>query len=301
MKPILVVLAAGMGSRYGGLKQIDAIGSAGEVLLDYSVYDALRAGFGKVVFIIRSDIEKDFRECVLARMTGKVPYELAWQEYSSLIPAPIFLNSLKVGRTKPWGTAHALLCAAPYIDAPFCIINSDDFYGKGPFDAMAKFLSSGTADGAIVTYPVEQTLSSRGTVTRGVCGVTDGYLVSIDEQKSIGKQGGDIISTHPDNTTTVLAADTPVSMNFWGFPASCLDDYAKYFDDFLASDGMQPKSECYIPTACDTFIKEGKLKFRVLDAAGEWFGVTYKEDKQHAIDRMKELTADGVYPENLWK
>jgi choline kinase len=193
-KPILVVLAAGMGSRYGGLNQMEKFGKGGEVLLDYSVFDALRGGFEKVVFIIRHDIEKDFREIVLARMEGKVKYDLAFQDLDTLIPPAIFAEAKKAGRTKPWGTAHALLCAADKLDAPFAVLNADDFYGREAFAAIGKFLSGGSSagisepdlkDSAIVPYKLEPTLSPQGTVARGVCEIKDGYLTNVDELLAI--------------------------------------------------------------------------------------------------------------------
>ncbi|MCL2233848.1 MAG: hypothetical protein FWB99_12330 [Treponema sp.] len=300
-RPILVVLAAGIGSRYGGIKQMEKFGKHGEVLLHYSVFDALRGGFGKVVFIIRGDIEKDFRETVLARMEGNVPYELAFQELDSLIPPDIFAQAQKNGRTKPWGTAHALLCAAEKIDAPFAAINADDFYGREAFAAMGEFLSGNDLkDGAIVPYKLERTLSPMGTVARGVCEVKDEYLVSIDELIAIEKKDGVIFNTGPDGSRQELKADTPVSMNFLGYPDSILPRFKQYFDEFIAEHGKELKSECYLPKASDWFIKNGYLKMRSLTADAQWFGVTYKEDKEAAIKRLQELTAQGVYPAPLW-
>ncbi|MDR2745922.1 MAG: hypothetical protein LBB77_00620 [Treponema sp.] len=299
-EPVLVILAAGMGSRYGGLKQMDPIGAAGEVLLDYSVYDALRSGFGKIVFIIRHDFEDDFKRLVLKRMGGGFKYELAFQEGDSLIPPEVLEESRKAGRTKPWGTAHALLCAAPCIDAPFAVINADDFYGREAFQVMGKYLAQENLDeGAIVPYGLEKTLSPRGTVARGVCVIGGGLLQTVDELKAIEKQGGRIFNTEAGEKRE-LAPDTPVSMNFWGFPPRILKDLGRYFDDFLKTSGREPKSECYIPLAADWFIKNGLLKIRSLNAHSEWFGVTYKEDKEAAQKRMAELTTAGIYPSPLW-
>jgi NDP-sugar pyrophosphorylase family protein len=300
-KPILVVLAAGIGSRYGGVKQMEKFGKSGEVLLDYSAYDALRGGFDRVVFIIRKDLEKDFRETVLARMEGKVKYELAYQELDSLISPEIFDNAKKIGRSKPWGTAHALLCAADKIDAPFAVINADDFYGREAFAAMGKFLAeSGDKEGAIVPYLLEPTLSKTGTVARGVCKISGDYIVSIDELTAIEKKEGVIFNTRPDGTRQALYSDTPVSMNFLAYPDSILPRFRQYFDEFIATSGRELKSECYLPKASDWFIKNGYLKMRVLKADSEWFGVTYKEDKETAIKRLAELTSQGVYPDSLW-
>jgi len=300
-KPILVVLAAGMGSRYGGIKQMEKFGKNGEVLLDYSVFDALRGGFGKVVFVIRHDLEKDFRETVLARMEGKVNYELTFQELDSLIPPDIFAEAKKLGRTKPWGTAHALLCAAEKIDAAFAVINADDFYGKEAFAAMGKFLAeTDEKNGAIVPYKLESTLSAMGTVSRGVCEIAREYLVNIEELIAIEKKDGLIFNTNPDGTKRELKSDTPVSMNFLGYPESVLPKIRQFFDEFISACGTELKSECYIPKATDWLIKNNYLKMRAVMADSEWFGVTYKEDKEAAIKRLAALTAEGVYPSALW-
>ena len=301
-KPILVVMAAGMGSRYGGLKQMEKFGKNGEVLLDYSVFDALRGGFGKVVFIIRRDLEKDFRETVLSRMEGKIEYELAFQELNSLISQETYARAVKNGRIKPWGTAHALLCAADLLSAPFAVINADDFYGGESFAAMGTFLSSpDLKDGAIVPYKLGPTLSPIGTVARGVCEISGDYLVSIDELTAIEKKDGVIFNTAADGTKRELKPDTPVSMNFLGYPDSILPKFKQYFEDFIAVSGKELKAECYLPKASDWFIQNKYLKMKALFANSEWFGVTYKEDKEAAIKRLAELSAQGVYPEPLWK
>ncbi|MCL2230530.1 MAG: hypothetical protein FWC01_05490 [Treponema sp.] len=303
--PILVVLAAGMGSRYGGLKQMDKLGKSGEVLLDYSVFDAVKSGFEKIVFIIRHDIEKDFREVVLARMGAKVKYELAFQDPDSLIPPDIFKAAKDAGRTKPWGTGHALLCAAEFLDAPFTVINADDFYGRESFAVMGKHLSGEEAKMAsIVPYKLKKTLSPQGTVARGVCEVKDNFLASVDELTAIQEKDGKIFNTFPDGQTRELSPETPVSMNFWGFPENLLPDFQYYFDSYLetfASDPVgQIKSECFIPKAVDFFIKQNICKVKVLPANSDWFGVTYKEDKEAAIKKLDEMTSCGVYPSPLW-
>ena len=300
--PILVVLAAGIGSRYGGIKQMEKFGKNGEVLLDYSVFDALRSGFKKVVFIIRHDLEKDFREVALSRMEKKVEYCLAFQELDYLISPEAFAEAKKIGRTKPWGTAHALLCAAKKIDAPFAVINADDFYGREAFAAMGKFLSDpNLKDGAIVPYKLEPTLSPKGTVARGVCEVKDNYLVSIDELTAIEKKNGVIFNTGSDGSRRELKSDTPVSMNFLGYPASILPKFKQYFDEFIVSGCKDPKKECYLPLASDWFIRSNFLRIRVVPADSEWFGVTYKEDRETAIRRLADLAAEGVYPAPLWE
>ena len=300
-RPILVVLAAGIGSRYGGLKQMEKFGRNGEVLLDYSVFDALRGGFEKVVFIIKEEIEKDFREEILSRMEGKVKYDLAIQELDRVVPPEIYSEAVKAGRTKPWGTAHALLCAADKIDLPFAVINADDFYGREAFAAMGEFLSDpGVKDGAIVPYMLEPTLSPKGTVARGVCEVSGDYLVSIDELTAIEKKDGVIFNTGSDGARRELKPGTPVSMNFLGYPNSILPKFKQYFDEFISVSCKELKKECYLPMASDWFIKNNYLKMRVLKADSEWFGVTYQEDKATALKRLEELTAQGVYPESLW-
>ena len=300
-KPVLVVLAAGMGSRYGGLKQMDGIGPDGETLLDYSVFDARRAGFARVVFIIRRDIEKDFRELVLSRIQGHIACDLAFQELDSIIPPAALAESRRIGRTKPWGTAHALLCARDRIDAPFTVLNADDFYGRDSFAAMGKYLAdSANTDGAIVPFRLEKTLSSQGTVTRGVCEVSGGCLASVNELKAIEKKDGRIFNTGADGERQHLAAETPVSMNFWGFPVSIFPKLQSYFDEFIKTANGDPKSECYLPLAADRFIKNGSLRIRVLDADSEWFGVTYREDRETATKRIAELVSQGIYPAPLW-
>ena len=303
--PILVVLAAGMGSRYGGLKQMDKIGKNGEVLLDFSVYDAVKSGFEKIIFIIRHDIEKDFCEMVLARMGSKVKWELAFQDADTLISPNIFEAAQKAGRTKPWGTGHALICAAEKIDAPFTVLNADDFYGREAFAVMCKHLSGPEAAvPAIVPYRLDKTLSPQGTVARGICKVEGGFLAGVDELTAIEKKDGRIFNTAHDGSVRELALDTPVSMNFWGFSPCHLPEFKKYFDDFLADFAAdikgKIKSECFIPKAVDYFIKHGIIKVKVLSADSDWFGVTYREDREAAIKKIDDLTASGVYPASLW-
>jgi len=305
--PILVVLAAGMGSRYGGLKQMDKIGKNGEVLLDYSVFDAVKSGFEKVVFIVRHDIEKDFCDIVLSRMEKKVKCELAYQDPDSLIPADIFRAAKEAGRTKPWGTGHALLCAADKIDAPFTVLNADDFYGREAFAVMGKHLNAQETDkSSIVPYRLEKTLSPMGTVARGVCDINNGFLVGVEELTAIEKKEGKIFNTASDGSIRELACDTPVSMNFWGFSPDILPHFKKYFEDFLADFAKdipgQIKSECFIPKAVDGFIKQGITKVKVLSADSDWFGVTYKEDREDAVKKLDNMTNSGLYPsEGLWK
>jgi hypothetical protein len=299
--PILVVLAAGLGSRYGGLKQIDRIGKNGEVLLDFSVFDAKRAGFERVVFIIHRNMEDDFNDIVLSRIQRSFPCDVAFQELDSLIPPEVLAESRRVNRTKPWGTTHALLCARDKIDGPFTVINADDFYGREAFEVMGAALRSpDISEGLIVPYHLEKTLSPQGTVTRGVCEIQGDYLVSVDELTAIEKQGGLIFNTAADGSRRELPPDTPVSMNFWGFPAGIFDPLQSYFDEFLKVPGNLPKAECYLPLAADWFIRNQFLRIRVLRADSPWFGVTYREDREAAASRIGELTARGIYPGSLW-
>jgi dTDP-glucose pyrophosphorylase len=297
MKPILVVLAAGMGSRYGGLKQMDKLGKNGEILLDYSVFDAIKAGFGKVVFIIRRDLEKDFQDVALKRFGNSFQYEIVYQELDSRIPAS--MTSLIKNRSKPWGTAHALLCAADRLDAPFAVINADDFYGRDAYDVLGNFLSETEKECAIVPYRLDQTLSPQGSVTRGVCGVKDGYLTSVDELKSIAAENERIFYTI-EGVKRELPVNTLVSMNFWGFIPDTLPALNRYFDDFLAEQKENPKNECYLPSFVDHLVQTGLSCVKVLETSTSWFGVTYKEDRDTAIQYIAELTQAGVYPENLW-
>jgi hypothetical protein len=299
--PVLVILAAGMGSRYGGLKQVDGIGAGGEAILDYSVFDALRSGFGKIIFIIRRDIEADFNDTVLSRIGNKAPFELAFQEQDSFIPADVAARA--VGRTKPWGTVHALLCAADKIDRPFCVINADDFYGRDAYAAMAKYLSkSVSGEGALVPYRLADTLSELGAVTRGVCVIENGFLTGIEELKSLERgRNGVIVNRFEDGATREFSGDTPVSMNFWGFPHSILGHFRAYFEDFLASAGASLTGECYLPLAADSFVRNGVIRIRTLEAGGGWFGVTYKDDRVSAVRKIGALTAEGAYPQRLWK
>jgi hypothetical protein len=301
--PVLVILAAGMGSRYGGLKQVDKIGAGGEAILDYSVFDALRSGFGRIIFIIRRDIEADFRNTVLSRLGNKAPFELAFQEHDSFIPADIAERAKKAGRTKPWGTVHALLCAEDRIDGPFCVINADDFYGRDAYGVMAKFLSNQTGgDGAFVPYRLADTLSELGAVTRGVCVIENGFLSGIEELKSLERgRNGVIVNRFEDGSMREFNGNTPVSMNFWGFPHTILSHIRAYFEDFLAAGGGGLKGECYLPLAADSFVKNGVIKIRALEAGGDWFGVTYKEDRSAAAAKIGALAAKGVYPQRLWE
>ena len=299
--PILAVLAAGMGSRYGGLKQMEPIGRQGEALLDYSVFDARRSGFAKAVFIIRRDLERDFTSLVLSRIAPFMPCEIAFQEADSLIPRILLEEARTTGRTKPWGTAHALLCAREKIDAPFAVINADDFYGREAFAALGAYLSAApVAEGAIVPYRLDKTLSPQGAVTRGVCVIREGFLQSVEELTAIAREAdGRIYNTGPGERRE-LAADTMVSMNCWAFSPAIFPDMEAYFQEFLKTPGLNPQRECYLPKAADWLIKNHLLRIRVLPADSPWFGVTYQADRETAAHRIAELAAQGVYPSSLW-
>jgi hypothetical protein len=308
--PTLVVLAAGLGSRYGGVKQMDAIGAGGETLLDYAVHDALRAGFSDVVFLIRSAIEADFRATVLSRMGGAVPWTLAFQELDSLIPPTALAAARAVGRTKPWGTAHALLCAAGALRGPFAAINADDFYGRSAFFAMEDFLkglaeraevpAGGPAEAALVPYRLDRTLSPSGTVARGVCRIEAGKLRAVEERTAIVRREGRIVSEGSGGAPEELAGDTPVSMNIWGFSPSALPGIDSYFRDFLDKRAGDPKAEAYLPSAVGALIASGALSVSALEADSEWFGMTYREDREEASRRIRDLVAAGDYPRKLW-
>jgi hypothetical protein len=266
----------------------------------------VQSGFEKIVFIIRHDIEKDFTEQVLVRIGSHVKYELAFQDADTLIPPDIFAAAQKAGRTKPWGTGHALLCAADKLDSSFAVINADDFYGRESFAVMCKYLRGpDTATPSIVPYQLEKTLSPQGTVARGVCKVDGGFLAGVDELTAIEKKDGYIFNTASDGAIRELSGDTPVSMNFWGFSPCLLPEFQKYFDDFLktfaADVENQIKSECFIPKAVDYFIRQEIIKVKVLSANSDWFGVTYKEDREAAIKKIDELISSNIYPEFLWK
>ncbi|MDR2150395.1 MAG: NTP transferase domain-containing protein [Spirochaetaceae bacterium] len=295
---ILVVLAAGMGSRYGGLKQMEAFGQGGEALLDYSVFDALQAGFDKVVFVIRKDLETDFRATVLKRLGAKLHCALAFQERSSFIPPRIAAHTAR--RTKPWGTGHALLCAAHALDSAFTVINADDFYGREAFAVMGKHLAAAPNQAALVPYPVVKTLSPQGGVARALCHIQDGYLLASYEMTCIAQEAAGIFNTNSDGTKTQMQPDTPVSMNIWGFPPSVLADLQTYFDEFLESIPDVLRSECYLPSFANWLIATKRQTIRALPADSEWFGVTYQGDRATARARIAALTASGVYPHKLW-
>ncbi|MCU0786978.1 MAG: NTP transferase domain-containing protein [Verrucomicrobia bacterium] len=297
-KPTLLVLAAGMGSRYGGLKQIDPIGPNGETIIDYSIYDALRAGFGKVVFVIRHDIEEPFRSIVGTRFEGRIPVEYAFQELDKL-PSGF---TIPPGRTKPWGTGQAILVTAGLIREPFAVINADDFYGANSFRVLADHLRAGTADYAMVGFVLRNTLSEHGSVARGACGTdADGYLKSVVELTAIEKDGAGARYADADGTMQRLTGDEPVSMNMWGFNPSLYRHLSELFTEFLQKEGRELKSEFYIPKVVNALVASGKERCRLLTTPDAWLGVTYREDRPIVVEGLGRLIRSGAYPQKLWE
>jgi len=284
-------MAAGMGSRYGGLKQIDAVGPAGETIIDYSIYDALRAGFGRLVFVIRHDIEAPFREAIGSKFEKRIAVDYVFQELDKL-PSGF---TVPTGRTKPWGTTQAILLAEDIVHEPFAAINADDFYGRESFQVLADFLRGGGNDYAMVGYTLRNTLSEHGSVSRGVCVCdTDGYLKAVDELTKIEKRGQ---GAHAEGR--VLTGDEPVSMNFWGFTPALFPQLRTQFEAFLRRGGQELKSECYIPTTINELVAAGVIRLKVLRTPSSWFGVTYKEDKPQVTASIRQLISRGDYPEKL--
>ena len=299
MKPTLFVLAAGMGSRYGGLKQLDGLGPNGETIMDYSIFDAIRAGFGKVVFVIRKDFEQDFREKVLSKYENHIPVEVVFQSLDDL-PAGF---ACPPERTKPWGTNHAVLMGKEAIHEPFAVINADDFYGRDGFRVLGEWLAQATGQNSycMVGYRVGNTLSESGTVARGICETdAEGYLTGVTERTDIARIDGKITFTGDDGRPETTGETTPVSMNMWGFTPDYFRYSEEHFERFLAEHLHEPKSEFYIPTVVNDLIVKGKASVKVLDTTARWFGVTYAADRQGVVDKIRELVAAGEYPEKLW-
>jgi NDP-sugar pyrophosphorylase family protein len=297
MQPTLLILAAGMASRYGSMKQIQGFGPNGETIMDYSIYDAVRAGFKKVVFIIRKDFAEDFKNIFEPRLKGKVATDYVYQDLNS------FVGDFKVPaeRTKPWGTAHAILCAKNAIHEPFAVINADDFYGRDAFEKAYAFLTHGVTDNlySIIGYELSKTLSDNGTVSRGVCEVDkEGNLVSIHERTKI-YQEGDTITYEEGEKKYQVPFDSKVSMNFWCFSPSVFPYTEKIFKEFLQEQGSSPKAEFFIPIIGDKFIREGGA-IRVVPTGAQWFGVTYKEDAPGVQASLNALIDKGEYPKKLW-
>ncbi|MBW7907330.1 MAG: nucleotidyltransferase [Kiritimatiellae bacterium] len=299
MKPTLVIMAAGMGSRYGGLKQIDPVGPSGEIMLDYSIFDALRAGFGRVVFIIRREIEEPFREIVDRHIARAVPVAYAFQSLDDLPSG----YSPPTGRAKPWGTAHAIYSARDVVREPFAVINADDFYGRAAYDALASALaatSPGASDFCLAGYRVADTLSEHGAVSRGVCEVgADGLLKRIVERTHIEIKEGSVVAQVEGQLLTI-PPETTVSMNCWGFTPALFAHLERALAEFVKTRGQDLKSEFAIPTVVDQLIASGQATVRVLPASARWLGMTYPEDKPLVRAGVQRLVEDGLYPNRLW-
>ena len=302
MTKSLLILAAGMGSRYGSLKQIDQLGTHGETIIDYSIYDAVHAGFNKIIFVIRKDIEEEFNEVIINKYKNKVDVDYVLQEIE-YIPAGF---TVPEERTKPWGTAHAILMAKDKINDFFAVINGDDFYGRHSFTILSNYLDTLSINDkhacSMVAYLLKNTLSDNGTVSRGVCTIDSKQdLIGVVEHTKIEKTGNTIVNRNEDGTTTQLSPNTPVSMNFWGFHPSIFNHIEELFVDFLKNNIQNNKSEFYIPFVVDSLKKSGKIEVKILQTDAPWYGITYKEDRQEVANRFKEMAAANIYPEILWK
>ena len=300
MKPTLLILAAGMASRYGSMKQVDGFGPNGETIIDYSIFDAIKAGFGKVSFIIREEFQEPFKAIFEPKLKGRVETDYIFQNYD-LKPFGI---DKEIERAKPWGTAHAVLSARNQVHEPFCVINADDFYGYDAYSKMANFLNTEVADDkfSIIGYQVDKTLSDYGTVSRGVCEVDEkGDMVAINERLKVYFAKDGSVVYEEDGKEIPLASDTPVSMNFWGFTPAVFKLTEPLFKAFAEANENNPKAEFFIPLIGDELIKSREASFKVIPTDEKWFGVTYKEDKPIVQKCISDLVAQGVYPENLWK
>lgn len=300
MKPTLFVLAAGMGRRYGGLKQLDPLGPNGETIMDYSIYDAMQAGFGKVVFVIRKDFEEDFRNKILSKYEGHIPVEVVFQSTDALPEG----FTCPADRTKPWGTNHAVLMGKDVIKEPFAVINADDFYGRDAFAVMAKDLMrerDKKGDYCMVGFRVGNTMTENGSVARGVCATKDGLLSSIVERTAISYDANhDIVFNDENGVECHLEPTTPVSMNLWGFTPDYFDYSEREFVKFLEKDLNTPKAEFFIPLVVDTLINSGEATVKVLDTDSKWFGVTYAADRPGVVEKFAELHNNGTYPAKLF-
>ena len=300
MKPTLFVLAAGMGSRYGGLKQLDGLGPNGETIMDYSIFDAIRGGFGKVVFVIRKDFEQDFRTKILSKYENHIPVEIVFQSLDKLPEG----FSCPEGRTKPWGTNHAVLMGKGVINEPFAVINADDFYGRDSFAVLGKELATVTGkknEYSMVGFRVGNTLSESGSVARGVCDTNaDGYLTTVVERTAIERINGEIQFTDENGKKVVLNDNVPVSMNMWGFTPDYFDHSEEYFKEFLRNNMEDLKSEYFIPLMVNELVTKNIARVKVLDTTSKWFGVTYADDRQGVVDKIQALIDAGEYPNKLF-
>ena len=301
-KPTLVVLAAGMGSRYGGLKQVDPVGPSGEAILDYSVFDAVRAGFAKVVFVIRRDFEEEFRAKVGSKFERMVEVGYCYQDIADL-PAPY---SVPAGRVKPWGTAHATRAARDAVKGPFALVNADDFYGRDAFERLARFLSAPKADDgrlhfAMVGFRLDRTLSENGSVARGICDIApDGMLRTVKEMTKLVRAGDAAENREDESNPVKVPLDARVSMNCWGFTEGLFAELESRFPAWLAENGAKEKSEWYIPFVVDELVREGRADCEVLPTDSSWCGVTYREDKPFVVESIRRLVESGEYPVNLF-
>lgn len=302
MKLTLLVLAAGMGSRYGGLKQLDEVGPSGETVMDYSVFDAMRAGFDRVVFVIRKDIEEAFRAAIGSRYADRIEVAYAFQDMNDL-PAGFRVPE---GRTKPWGTGQAVYAARKLLDGPFAVINADDFYGADSYRKLAGYLKSAPEDGkirgCIASFVLSNTLSENGSVSRGICSAdAAGNLSKVVENTKIFRRDGKVISVQEDGAELEFTGEELVSMNSWGFMPELVGELERFFTGFLEEHGTELKSEFYLPFAVDTLIREGRAEIKMLKSEDSWFGITYREDKPFVQAALRKLVAEGAYPEKLFK
>ena len=300
MKPTLLILAAGLGSRYGGVKQMDKLGPSSESIIDYSIYDAIRAGFGKVVFVINKKIEKDFKEIFEPKLNGKIKTKYVLQEIDML---PIGFKP-PIGRTKPWGTAHAVLAAKDVINEPFAMINADDFYGKASYKTVADFFANNQKETnfCMLGFQLGKTISDLGTVSRGICSIDkNSYLTEVVEHKKIQKSKNIIEFINDNNELKPLKKETMVSMNFWGFTPLLFKFISDGFKNFLKNNINNPTSEYYIPSLVSNLINSNEATVKVLESTDRWFGVTYQEDRQNVLESLNQLIKDGVYPNDIWK
>ncbi|AVM44451.1 nucleotidyltransferase family protein [Victivallis lenta] len=302
MKLTLLVLAAGMGSRYGGLKQLDEVGPSGETVMDYSVFDAMRAGFDRVVFVIRKDIEEAFRAAIGSRYADRIEVAYAFQDMNDL-PAGFRVPE---GRTKPWGTGQAVYAARKLLDGPFAVINADDFYGADSYRKLAGYLKSAPEDGkirgCIASFVLSNTLSENGSVSRGICSAdAAGNLSKVVENTKIFRRDGKVISVQEDGAELEFTGEELVSMNSWGFMPELVGELERLFTGFLEEHGTELKSEFYLPFAVDTLIREGRAEIKMLKSEDSWFGITYREDKPFVQAALRKLVAEGAYPEKLFK
>lgn len=302
MKPGLLILAAGLGSRYGGMKQVESFGPSGETITDYSIYDAMMSGFGKIVFVISPAMEEEFASSYIEKFPESLEIDYVVQAIDS-IPEGIDIHP---ERKKPWGTGHAVLVAASKFDEPFAVINADDFYGRIAYEKIATHLreviESGKDEFCLAGYHIYNTLSDYGTVSRGVCSKDEkDYLTQITERTKIQREDGSIVFTHEDGGKTKLAESTPVSMNLFGFTPLLFTAMQRYFDEFIKENAMKEKAEFYLPAVVQRMMDENLIRTKVLDVDEKWFGVTYQEDRPKVLESINSLVKEGVYPDNLWR